>query len=110
MMSTQVTKRPKLSATTTSKLVALAFQSSPEATAAPTSPITPSGPIGISSPGSRKASAVIAAIPAAVTQAIGTMALKEENIIFLGSRGPTPARWHGLRCPSALSVDSRPRA
>src|SRR5207247_6303193 len=28
---------------------------------------------------------------------------------FSASRGPTPARWHGLRCPSAASVDSRPR-
>src|SRR6266850_8095566 len=80
MMSTQVTKRPKLSATTTSKLVALSFQSSPAAIAAPMSPIAPSGPMGISSPGSRKASAVMAAMPAAVTQAIGTMALREESI------------------------------
>src|SRR2546426_3653052 len=85
MMSTQVTKRPKLSATTTSKLVELAFQSSPDATAAPMSPIAPSGPIGISSPGSRKASAVMAAMPAAVTQAIGAMALEGEKNIFFYS-------------------------
>src|SRR5687768_6476283 len=87
-MSTQVTNNPKLSATTTSKLVALASQSSHDATAAPTRPITPSGAIGIRSPRARNASAVIAAIPAAVTHAMGVMALRDVSTSsYLHRRG-----------------------
>src|SRR5262252_6174238 len=46
--------------------------------------MTPRPPIGIRSPGSRKASATIAAMPAAVTHAIGTNALKD---CIIGVRG-----------------------
>ena len=73
---------PKLSATTTPKLVALLFQSAAEAMAAPTSPMAPSGPIGIRSPGSRNASAIMAAMAVAATQHIGTMAMSEEKVKF----------------------------
>ena len=74
---------PKLSATTTPKLVALLFQSAAEAMPAPTSPMAPSGPIGIRSPGSRNASATMAAIAVAATQHIGTMAMRDENVRFI---------------------------
>ena len=69
-----------MSAKTRPKLDALRFQRNSEDTAAPASPIAPSGPIGIRSPGARNASATIAASAAAVTHDMGTMALKEENI------------------------------
>src|SRR6185503_556795 len=84
----QVMNSPKLSATTTPKLVALLFQSAAEAIPAPTSPMAPSGPIGIRSPGSRNASAIMAAIAVAATQHIGTMAMRDENMrsIQLGIR------------------------
>ena len=52
------------------------------AISAPTSPMTPSGPIGMRSPGSRNASAIMAAIAVAVTQHMGTMAMKEANMKF----------------------------
>src|SRR3984957_11225047 len=81
MISTPVTNSPYLSATTMPKLVALWSQSRNEATAAPARPIAPSGAMGIRSPGARNASAVIAAMPAAVTQAMGTIALRDENIM-----------------------------
>src|SRR5207244_12988512 len=77
MIRMSVTNRPKLSAATTSKLDALWSQSTTAATAAPMKPTRPRPPIGIRSPGSRKASATIAATPAAVTHAIGTIALKD---------------------------------
>ena len=80
MIRIQVTNSPKLSADTTPKLEALRFHSSSDDTAAPARPIAPSGPIGIRSPGSRNASATMAASAAAVTQDMGTMALKDENI------------------------------
>ena len=47
----------------------------------------PSGPIGMRSPGERKASAVMAAMAAAVTQAMGTMALKDANMTLSGPPG-----------------------
>src|SRR4051812_32911683 len=100
MIRIQVTNSPKLSAATTPKLDALLFQSATEATAAPTRPMTPSGPIGIRSPGSRNASAIIAAIAVAVTQHIGTMAMNDDRFIApLHGRGP-PA----LRRPRAPAV------
>src|SRR5437762_3442686 len=71
-----VTNSEKLSATTSPKLLVLRFHNSAAAIAAPASPIKPSGPIGIRSPGERNASAVIAAIAAAITQAIGMIALR----------------------------------
>src|SRR5262245_14874030 len=78
-----VTNNEKLSATTTPKLAAWRSQSRIAEAAAPTSPIRPSGPIGMRSPGERKASAVMAAMAAAVTQAMGTTALKEANMTLL---------------------------
>ena len=80
MIRIQVTNSPKLSADTTPKLEALRFHSSSDDAAAPARPIAPSGPIGIRSPGSRNASATMAASAAAVTQDMGTIALKDENI------------------------------
>src|SRR6476469_6304332 len=77
MMSTAVTNRPKLSAWTTPKLEVFRFHKSAEAIAAPTRPIAPRGPIGIRSPGDRNASATIAAMAAAVTHNIGTMAFSD---------------------------------
>src|SRR5437868_4531660 len=71
-----VTNSEKLSATTSPKLLVLRFHSSAAAIAAPARPIRPSGPIGMRSPGERNASAVIAAIAAAITQAIGTIAFR----------------------------------
>src|SRR5262252_1846012 len=78
--SVPVTNNAKLSATTTPKLAACRSQSSNAATPAPMRPMTPSGPIGMRSPGDRNASAVMAAIAAAVTQAIGTTALMDANM------------------------------
>src|SRR5437867_2316912 len=80
MIRIHVTNNPKLSANTTPKLDVLWFHNSSEDTAAPIRPIAPSGPIGIRSPGARNASATMAASAAAVTQDIGTMALKPDNI------------------------------
>ena len=81
MIRIAVTKRPKLSAETTPKLVALWFHNATDATAAPASPTTPSGPMGMRSPGARNASAVIAAMAAEVTHSIGTRAFSEDNIV-----------------------------
>ena len=71
-----VTNSPKLSAETTPKLDVLWFQRATLASAAPMRPMTPSGAIGIRSPGALKASAIMAAMAAAATQVIGTTALK----------------------------------
>ena len=76
-ISVPVTNRPKLSAATTPKLDVLWFQSRIVANAAPTSPTAPRPAIGMRSPGSRNDSATIAAMPAAVTHAIGTIAFRE---------------------------------
>ena len=76
-----MTNSPNLSAETTPKLVTLWCQSATVAIAAPARPITPSGPIGIFSPGSRNASAIIAASAAAATHAIGTIAFRDDGII-----------------------------
>ena len=46
--------------------------------------MTPSGPIGIRSPGERNASAIIAAMAAAVTHSMGTMALRDDHRGELG--------------------------
>src|SRR5262249_22183106 len=108
-MRMPVTKRPKLSATTTPKLLALWFQSAIDAVAAPRRPMTPSGPIGIRSSFTRNASAVIAAIAAAVTQAIGTTAFREASVIYYSLAGP---HLHLLRLgtppPAALAVAFAP--
>src|SRR4051812_25710813 len=77
MIRIQVTNRPKLSAATRSKLVALCPHRNAVAIAAPIRPTTPRPAIGMRSPGSRNASATIAAIAAAVTHVIGTMALRD---------------------------------
>src|SRR5438132_5804992 len=94
-MSTQVTKRPKLSAWTTLKLEALWFHNSADAIAAPVRPMAPRGPIGIRSPGDRKASATIAAMAAAVTHSIGTMAFSD--IIGIWDSGCGIRRGFGIR-------------
>src|SRR5262245_37719144 len=85
-MRVAVMNSPKSSAATTPKLTACRPQRSTVATAAPMRPMIPSGPMGIRSPGARNASAVMAAMAAAVTQAIGTIAARAENI--LGPRLP----------------------
>src|SRR5579862_2743015 len=105
MTRIQVTNRPKLSATTTPKLEALLFHRNTAATAAPTKPITPSGPMGIRSPGSRNASAIIAAIAVAVTQHIGTMAMNDDWFIARSRRRLWPARR-----PSPAPAAHRPAA
>src|SRR5262245_25472063 len=64
------------------KLVASLFHNAIEATAAPVSPIAPSGAIGIRSPGLRKASANITAMAVAVRQQSGTMARYGWNMKF----------------------------
>src|SRR4051812_38456991 len=78
---TPVTNSPNLSAATMSKLLALLFQRSADATPAPIRPMAPSGAIGILSPGSRNASATIAAMAAAATHDIGTMAFSDCQLI-----------------------------
>ena len=94
-ISTPVTNRPKLSASTTPKLDALWFHNRTVAIAAPARPMAPSGPIGIRSPGERNASATIAAMAAAVTHSIGTMAFRDvigvRDSGWLGDSG-----WPGL--------------
>src|SRR5262245_31765566 len=85
-----VTNRPKLSAATTSKLDALWFQRNTAAIAAPTKPTRPTPPIGIGTPAARHASATIAAMPAAVTHAIGAIAL---NDCIMGARGVGAGDW-----------------
>ena len=62
--STSVTNSPKLSADTTPKLCAPRSHSSTDAAIDASSPMMPSPPIGIRSPGERNASASIAAMPA----------------------------------------------
>ena len=89
-------------------------QQRPTRCAAPTRPMAPSGPIGIRSPGDRNASAIIAAMAAAVTHSIGTMAFRD---VIIGDsawdsassdaragrpdaecpRSPNPARLHADR-------------
>jgi hypothetical protein len=69
-----MTNRPKLSADTTPRVVASRFQSMTVEIPAARRPTIPSPPIGIRSPGERKASAVMAAMPAIQTHAIGTIA------------------------------------
>ncbi len=87
--STSTTNRPKLSAVTTPKLVALRPQSRAAVIPAPARPTSPRPLIAIRSPGCRRASASMQAMPAAVTQRIGTMAAKSEaDIIGL----PFPGR------------------
>src|SRR6185295_11280055 len=81
MIRIQVTKRPKLSAATRPKLDALLFHSTADATPAPARPITPSGPMGIRSCGSRNASATMAAMAVAATQHIGTIAMNGPRFI-----------------------------
>src|SRR5262245_12432256 len=64
-----------------SKLFALLSHSRMDATPAPTRPIAPRGAIGMRSPGSRKASATMAAMAAATTHAMGMIALSECQFI-----------------------------
>src|SRR5262245_24288607 len=84
MIRMKVTKSPNLSASTTPKLDAPSLHNSSDEMAAPARPMTPSGPIGIRSPGARKASATIAARAAAVTHDIGTMAFQAPMDISSG--------------------------
>src|SRR3989442_5679563 len=84
MIRMKVTNSRNLSATRTPKLDAPSFQSSTDEMAAPARPMAPSGPIGIRSPGARNASAIMAAMAAAVTQDMGTIALNEDiNLEFV---------------------------
>ena len=110
-ISIHVTNRPKLSADDD---VEARRRCGPRAArtpcAAPTRPIAPSGPIGIRSPGERNASATIAAMAAAVTHSIGTMAFKEPSWLGIWPSGPPesaspePAGAHLIR---PLAADRR---
>src|SRR5450759_1175481 len=73
------TKSPKVSADTTPKPVAWRPHSSTVLMPAPARPTRPRPLIGMRSPGSRNASASMAAMPAAMTHRMGTMATMEDD-------------------------------